>query len=131
MRELIFQALINDSAMNLLGITDASSFAVDVDTPEARPFLQLRWGRNEEGLRQTPVTRRTLVIWVHDEPGDYAVIDSIIARVKAVLVSLEGQPNGFGHLVAAEWRGDSEDLVDDGHKTITRNTSFELVGSGQ
>lgn len=131
MRELIFQSLINDSTLNLLGITDDSSFAVDVDTPVARPFLQLRWGRNEEGLRQTPVTRRTLVVWVHDEPGDYAVIDSIIARVKAVLSALEGQSNGAGHVVAVEWRGDSEDLVDDGHKTIVRNTSFELVGSGQ
>lgn len=95
-----------------------------------RPFLQLRWGQNNVGL--DVVTRRNLVIWVHDEPGDYSVkIDPILFRLRTLLPTLEGASNGLGHVVAVEWTGDSEDLADDGHKTITRNTSFSLVGSGQ
>jgi hypothetical protein len=131
MRTLIFQAIIGDAVLNGLGITDASSFAIDVDTPATRPFLQLRWGANAIGLNKTAVTRRNLTIWAHDVPGDYGRIDSIILRLRALLPTLEGQSNGLGHLMAAEWTGDSEDLADDGHETIARNTSFSLVGSGQ
>lgn len=129
MRTLIFQAIINDSALNSLGFTSSSAFSVDVDTPQQRPFMQLRWGRNDIGLDR--VTRRNLVIWVHDEPGDYSVIDQTILRLRVLLPTLEGQNNGSGFLMSAEWSGDSEDLADDGHKTITRNTSFSLVGTGQ
>jgi hypothetical protein len=131
MRALIFQAIIGDATLNSLGITSGSSFAVDVDTPRQRPFLQLRWGINDIGLNKTPVTRRALTIWVHDSPGDYGRIDTIILRLRALLPTLEGQSNGLGHLMAVEWTGDSEDLTDDGHETITRNTGYSLVGSGQ
>ncbi|MET0416547.1 MAG: hypothetical protein ABW022_11060 [Actinoplanes sp.] len=129
MRALIFQAIIADPTIVGAGIDGDNSFAGDVDTPEYRPFLQLRWGRNDVGL--DVVTRRTLNIWVHDEGGDYGRIDAIISRLRALLPTLEGQDNGSGHLMAVEWTGDSEDLTDDGHKTITRFTSFSLVGSGQ
>lgn len=129
MRTLVMQAIIADATLNGLGITDESSFAVDVDTPQSRPFLQLRWGRNSIGL--DVVTRRDLTIWVHDEPGDYGRIDSIIARLRALLPSLDGTGNGTSRLMAAEWTGDSEDLADDGHRTITRTTGFLLVGTGQ
>lgn len=129
MRTLIYQAIINDSAMNALGITDASSFAVDVDTPQSRPFLQLRWGVNEIGLDVS--TRRSLVIWVHDQPGDYTEIDAIILRLRALIPSLVPSRDANGWLQGVVWEGDSEDLTDDGHRTIARNTSFTLVGSGQ
>lgn len=131
MRALIFQALVADPVLNGLGINSASSFAIDVDTPQTRPFLQIRWGQNQIGLKNTAVSRRTITVWAHDEPGDYSTIDAILARVKALLPTLDGQSNGSGHLVSAEWTGDSEDLADDGHGTITRNASFTLVGSGQ
>ena len=131
MRTLIYQALVSDAVLNSLGITSSSSFAIEVDTPQTRPFLQIRWGQNQIGLKNTPVTRRTITIWAHDEPGDYSTIDAILVRVKALLPMLEGQSNESGHLVSAEWTGDSEDLADDGHGTITRNASFVLVGSGQ
>ncbi len=129
MRQLVFEAITEDPTMNSFGITDSNSFAVDVDTPELRPFLQLRWGRAAEGL--DVVTRRDLVVWVHDEPGDYTKIDAIIYRLRSLLPSLVTTTDGVGFLVGVEWAGDSEDLADDGHQTITRNASFVLVGSGQ
>lgn len=129
MRALIMQAIVADATLNGLGITDQSSFAVDVDTPQSRPFLQLRWGRNNVGM--DVVTRRDLTIWVHDEPGDYGRIDSIITQLRTLLPSLEGSINAGSRLLVAEWTGDSEDLADDGHRTITRTTSYSLVGTGQ
>lgn len=131
MRSLIFQAIINDATLIGLGITEPGSFATDVDTPQARPFLQLRWGVNDVALSKTTIGRRNLVIWVHDQPGDYTRIDSIIIRLRALLPSLVPSNNGSGWLQGCEWAGDSEDLADDGHRTIARNTSFTLVGTGQ
>lgn len=131
MRALVFQTLVNDPILNGLGITDLNSFAIDVDTPETRPFMQIRWGQNQVGLRNTAVSRRTLTVWVHDQPGDYGVIDQVLVRVKELLPGLEGMSNGLGHVAAIEWTGDSEDLADDGHSTITRNATFSVVGSGQ
>lgn len=125
------QAIIGDATLNGLGITNQNSFAVDVDTPQDRPFLQIRWGRNDVALTKTEVGFRNLTIWVHDQPGDYTKIDTIILRLRALLPTLVGESNGLGFVMAVEWTGDSEDLSDDGHRTITRNTSFRLVGSGQ
>jgi len=129
MRTLIFQAIIADATLNSLGITGADSFAVDVDTPQTRPFLQLRWGVNAIGLDVS--TRRSLVIWVHDQPADYTKIDQIILRLRTLIPSLIGTRDTEGFLQGVVWEGDSEDLTDDGHRTIARNTSFTLVGSGQ
>jgi hypothetical protein len=129
MRTLVRSAIIGDPTINGYGIASANAFAVDVDTPTARPFLQLRWGVNAPGL--SVVTRRFLVVWVHDEPGDYERIDSVIARLRTLLPSLAGTKNSFASIVAVEWTGDSEDLVDDGHKTFARTSSFTVVGSGQ
>jgi hypothetical protein len=50
MRALIYGALVNDSVLNGLGINSENSFAIDVDTHQTRPFLQIRWGLNEIGL---------------------------------------------------------------------------------
>lgn len=130
MRTLVRGAILADPTLNGLGIDGDNCFAVDVDTPQERPFLQLRWGRNDVGL--DVVTRRNLVIWVHDQPGDYSArIDPILYRLRFLIPSLVGQSDGTSYMQGAEWTGDSEDLADDGHRTITRNTSFSLVGSGQ
>ena len=129
MRTLIYQAIITDPTLISYGINGNDSFAVDVDTPQTRPFLQLRWGRNDEGLDIS--TRRTLVIWVHDKPGDYTRIDAIIFRLRSLIPSLVPSQDVNGWLQGVEWTGDSEDLTDDGHRTIARNTGFVLVGSGQ
>jgi hypothetical protein len=129
MRALVMQAIVNDSTLNTLGVDEDSAFSGDVDTPQTRPFLQMRWGRNSVGL--DVVTRRDVTIWVHDEPGDYGRIDSIILRLRQLLPELVGQSNGLGHLMAVEWINDSEDLADDGHGTIARTVSFLLIGTGQ
>lgn len=130
MRALVRSAIVADPVLTGLGVIPAGVFAGDVDTPRERPFLQLRWGRTDSGL--ATVNRRGLVIWVHDEPNDYTVlIDPICIRLRSVLAALVGQSNGLGHVVDVQWLGDSEDLVDDGHGTITRTASFSLVGSGQ
>lgn len=130
MRALIRSTITGDATITGLGVVAAAVLAGDVDTPGLRPWINLRWSITREGLAQ--VTRRDLVIWVHDKPGDYDTkIDPIIRRLRIILPALEGVPHPYGHLTAVEWVGDSEDLVDDGHGTITRTTSYSIVGTGQ
>jgi len=75
--------------------------------------------------------RRTLQVWVHDEPSDYTNIDLALDRVRDVLTSL------FGVNVSAttkwiaqiDWELDSDDLSDDIQNTVTRYSQFTVVGS--
>lgn len=129
MRAILRTAILADSGILSEGIDSDNFFAVDVDSPIDRPFMQLRWANNNPGL--DVVTKRFLVVWVHDKPGDYSRIDRLILRLRQVLPGLAGVTNGTQSILAVEWTGDSEDLTDDGHKTIARTASFTLVGSGQ
>lgn len=128
MRSLIRSVIIADATLEGFGVVDGAVLAGDVDTPAERPFINLRWGPTNVGL--STVDRRLITLWVHDMPGDYARIDAIIRRLKIILLSLEARAHASGYVLMVEWSGDSEDLIDDGHGTITRTTSFTLVSSG-
>lgn len=120
--------LVADAMLTTLGVTEAGVIAGDVDTPSARPFVQLRWGQATPGL--STVDNRVLVIWVHDVPGDYEKIDAIIRRIKQLFQGIAGAQHAFGWITVVEWVTDSDDLTDDGHGTITRTTTHNLVSSG-
>lgn len=130
MRALVRSAITSDATLIGLGVVASGVLSGDVDTPSERPFLNLRWGGVDPGL--STVNRGTLTIWVHDNKGDYETrINPILLRLRELLLSLVGVQHTTGWLTAVEWNGDSEDFVDDGHGTITRNVSFTLIGSGQ
>lgn len=91
--------------------------------PKDKPFIILTFG-----ARVAPIPtahRQTVTVWVHDEPGDYLRIDQILAEIRSVL---EGQVSSAG-AIGCRWSGDSTDLADDAYGTITRNSSYDLVGS--
>lgn len=128
MRSLVAQAILTDAQLRTLGVTEEALHAGDVDTPPTRPFVQLRW--DETGVGIGAVDTRRLVVWAHDEPNDYERIDAILRRIRVVLTALEAVQTTHGWLTLVEWNGNSPDLADDGHGTITRNSTFTLVGSG-
>lgn len=128
MRTLIRNAIVVDATLTGLGVVSAGVLAGEVDTPAQRPFLVLRWGDTIPGL--DTVDRKVLVIWVHDNPGSYSRIDSVIRGLKVLFRSMEADQHATGWLIKAEWVTDSGDLTDDGHGTIVRTTSFNFVSSG-
>lgn len=92
--------------------------------PAAKPFVIIKMG--PENLGPFPgVSFQDCTIWVHDEPGDYLRIDSVLGDIKDRIA--EGN-RAIPGLVGAVWQGDSADLADDGFKTITRNTNYRLAG---
>jgi hypothetical protein len=129
MRAYIRGLLLGDATLESLGIVSPEQvFAGDADTPMERPFIQLRWGGVTPGIGG--VDPRGLVTWVHDNPGDYARIDAVLRRVKALYAGVYGVAHETGWLTQIDWVNDTDDLTDDGHGTITRNTTHTLIGSG-
>lgn len=126
MRTRIRQALTSDAMLADLGLNTVVSG--DADSVQARPFINLRWGDTTPGMG--PVQRRNLVVWIHDEPGDYDRIDQITRRIRDVLTGMYGVITEQGSIVAIEWVTDSGDLSNETRRTILRTSTYQVVGSG-
>jgi hypothetical protein len=68
---------------------------------------------------------------VHDDLGDYARINSVLKALYDRLHHRNNIHDGAGNeITQMDWQGDSSDLFDPGYRTITRTTTFNLVGKG-
>jgi hypothetical protein len=131
-RSFVFSRLTTDATLNSLGITANSVFTThDVDTPQVRPMIVLRWGLTDNVLNHSPMAARALQVWVHDRPGDYERIETILRRVRTLLTSVSAENAGASDEWVSEIRWDrfSEDLSDEDAGTITRNGDFTITGS--
>jgi len=128
MRTIVRSAIINDVPLQALGVLPAATLSGDVDTPEGRPFLNLKWGSNLPSFKEQTTVVTTLAVWVHDSPADYARIDSILARLRVLLPSLAGVVSGISEIQVIEWLNDGPDAQDDGHRTIVKVATFQCVG---
>jgi hypothetical protein len=121
-------AITQDQALIDLGVTPEGTLSGDVDTPEQRPFLNLKWGQTLPSFKNQTTITTTLAIWVHDVPADFAKIDAILARLRVLLPAIVGRVNGSSEVQVIEWLNDSPDLQDDGHRTIVKVANFTVVG---
>jgi hypothetical protein len=97
-----------------------------LDTPMAWPFIIHRWDSVTPAFKL--IGTEQVIIWVHDKPGSYDRINTILEWVKQELTDMVHVPGSDGRiLTCVEWTGDSGDLYDDGWDTITRNASFTVV----
>lgn len=131
-RSFVFSLLTTDTTLNSLGITANSVFTThDVDTPQVRPMVILRWGLTDNVLNHSPIASRALQVWVHDAPGDYERIEAVLRRIRTLLTSVSAQNAGEQDAWVSEIRWDrfSEDLSDVDAGTITRNGDFTITGS--
>jgi hypothetical protein len=122
----IWEPLLGPSWEDHIGA--AGSFRED-DLP-ARPFAVLHLGVKSPGMAH--VHRQNAVIWIHDEGGDYGLIDKSLQAVYGMLDGAEHlkDSEGSAELIRAEWTATSGDLTDPGFRTITKNSSYNLVGTG-
>jgi hypothetical protein len=129
MRAVVRSAIIADSTLIGLGVVPEGVLSGDVDTPEPRPFLNLKWGTTNPSPFGLAAMRTNLVVWVHDDPNDYERIDAICRRLRVLLEGLIGQQDINDYVSQISWTGDSGDLKDDGHRTIARQSNYTLNGS--
>lgn len=136
MRATIRLALLGDTQIAAIlseqGTRDpiiVASAGADGDLIQPAPYLILRMGARERGVGE--VFRRRLEIWAHDKSGDYTVIDELLNRCRIVLTAMRAVSTGDSKwITCVEWQDDSEDLYDEGPGTITRNSSYIIIGSG-
>jgi hypothetical protein len=125
-RETIYAALTTDDELRSYGIDVNSVWNIEsVDNPDRqKPFVVTAWA-DERGVYGRP-GRRDLLVWAHDEGGDYSLIDRVLERIRILLVGMIHQ----GGVTVVEYTGASPDLYDDGFRTITRNYGFRVIGAG-
>lgn len=96
------------------------------ETPRQKPFVAHRVGSPTPLVKDDNLTlamETPVQVWVHDRPGDYLLIDSILAEIRGVL---EVAP-AAGSFIQAGWIEDSEDLADPEMGTILRWSRYRLV----
>lgn len=139
LRALLRDALVGDSALRLLlgAATDAEAeaavYAGNADSAQERPFVNLKWQETSPGMET--VDRRPVVVWVHDRPDDYGVVDAILRRVREILtgdalIGVEAPDSTGGWSVDVQWTGDSPDGFDPDRGTIWRTGTYTVTGSG-
>ena len=144
MRTLVAEALKNDPVLQTMGLVGTAVLTGDVDTPQERPFVNLKWGASNPGLRQTSTANNLVTVWVHDTPNDYSRIFAMLTRIRTVLQAIEaqhwqetspwdaGNPSAVssqGWLYDMRWQTDSTDLVDEGHGTIARWAVYAIMSN--
>lgn len=129
MRAIVRNAIINDTLLLTMGVTAEATLAGDVDTLAGRPFLNLKWGPDVPSFRESLAIVSTLAVWVHDEPGDFDLINKILQRLRILLPSIQAVVSSNGSEVQViTWQGNGPDLQDDGHRTIVKVGNYQVVG---
>lgn len=126
-RQWIYQTLSGNSGVtSLVPAPRIISSGALTGRQDANPFIVIRMMPMTRELGEGVAHSQNVEIWAHDQPGSYGRIDSILAAVRAALVGQVALPGA----VACRWQGDSGDLADDGLATITKNSAFRCVGTG-
>jgi hypothetical protein len=134
---VIFDTLTQDDALNDLGIDDKSVFPNYSFTERPRStkgvFIILRW--EEEPVAFSRVRGpRVLTIWVHsvieNGIGDFTPINQILDAVDDAILdpALQDTVGTDGYtLTCVRATGRGGDMEDDGFKTLTRNSAYEVL----
>jgi hypothetical protein len=124
-RAALYTLLDTDAELETLGV-QAVYPTNAVDTPAEDCFLVVRWDPTTAAFGTVGADR--VQIWAHDKDRDYGRIDSILRRLRQLLTAQVHLSGADGQtLVTAEWRGESQDLFDDGYQTVARYADFTAV----
>lgn len=118
----------------LLGITDGSPTRFyqggGLRTAElVKPYLVYHMGNDTSELLSelSLAGRQFLTIYIHDEYGDYQLIDDIGNRLKALL---QGAGSAVDNVILTRYLERSQDLSDETQNTIFRYLRFQLILGG-
>lgn len=124
-RAALYSLLDTDAQLATLG-AEAVYPTNAVDTPAEECFLVVRW--NETPAAFGTVGQDRVQIWVHDKTRDYGRIDAILGYLRTLIPGTVHRPGDDGQtLSTAEWRGESQDLFDDGYGTCVRYADFTVA----
>ena len=122
-RRKIYQELVNSPVTAYTG--DRIFQANSVFTPpKEKPFLVIRMSTANPITPYAAGAKQTnFQLWVHDDPGDYFIIDLIMGEVRSALLSAVRE-DGFYEFRYLET---SQDLEDDAMNTITKYCRYAAI----
>jgi hypothetical protein len=129
MRDYVYDLLANparplsDELHALVPVARIVSSGAADELP--KPFMVIRAGietRPMGGVWQLPFT-----IHMHDDPGSYVLIDSVLAIVHNKIITAAPAAWNGSWVMAVRDDGVSEDLYDDHYGTATRNASYTMT----
>jgi hypothetical protein len=137
----IYETLAADSQLQACGIN--SNRILELQSVDERPFdegyyIIMNWqestspGLSFNGIQNTDQKApRTMTLWVHspfDKGRDYRIIDRILNRVDKLLLAMENVKGSDNiRLTCVTKQGRSGNLIDDGWKTIARNSTYAVL----
>lgn len=131
MREIIYQALVSDAALNSLGYNESNIFpnyAFDGTSPRDTMFLIIRFGeQNIKAAQRGPVL---VEIWVHrpEEMGaDFDAIQKLGEEVRDCILPLVSETGGGYRITDVRFNGFGGDFKDIGYNTFTKRMGFEIL----
>jgi hypothetical protein len=127
-RDEVWDALAHDSVLNSLGITSDNLYPglMTPDSPPQDLFVVLRWGVTDRGPGRNAGSVENLSVWAYNRQTDYGPILDVLSRCRTVLLGIRGP----GAIIQVDYRGDSEDLWDDGYRAVTRNSTYQIPNGG-
>jgi len=96
-------------------------------TPSLKPYLMYRQTSDVQRMRGDDSEQhrtRGYMIFAHDVPGDYLLIDAIIERLKDLFMDVVDQAN---QVVKSLWIETSEDVRDDDMGTIMKFARIQVT----
>lgn len=133
MREIVYQALINDVALNERGLDESTIFpnyALENTGPRTSMFLIIRF--LEQRIKSPAAQRgpKIVEIWVHrpEELGaDLGLVEDLAVEVRDCILPLENE-SGWGHQITnVKFNGFGGDFKDVGYNTYTKRIGFEIL----
>lgn len=95
--------------------------------PHEKPFIMYRQTSDVQRFRGDDgdmVRSAGFMIFVHDEPGDYMRIDTVIGHLKRLFQDVTDQTNG---IIRSNWVETSDDLRDDDMGTIIQFGRVQIL----
>lgn len=126
-RVWLYQTMVNDATLMALvpGLVHQST-SLNA-TPVAKPYVMYRQTSDLERFRGDDgeaVRQVGYMIFVHDVPGDYMGIDTVLARLKTLFGDTVDQGNG---IIRSRWLETSDDHRDEDMGTITKYARVEVT----
>lgn len=123
----VYEQMQNSATLQALVPGGAHASTALEHTPHLKPFILYRQTSDVAFFRgdQRDQHRRTgYMIFAHDVPGDYLVIDDIIEELKILFQDTHDPANG---IVESLWTETSEDHRDDDMGTIMKYARIQIT----
>lgn len=127
MRGTFLSALKSDAALgDIIHPDNWHSRGSLTDRPDEMPFGVVAFSVESPGLAS--IRRIAVDVYVHDERGSYLLVDSALDNVERVCQEMVHVKTARAEILQVEYSGRSGDLEDDGFRTMTRYSSFQIIG---